>query len=348
VKAITIRLAVLLIAGLFVVLLGQSVHAQFQYVVCSKGWAPDMEEEHDAWGWATCFDWIAWSEMGGSFYWQSYIVDYTICRDEYPWKAHCDQCDPPWNECDDYAPGTAHVMPAMRQLGFDIEPRRPAPWYCIPPVLGGEAPLCNEIPETICGGCYLYCIFESDLNLTTGRTGVLHTIRSDPAGFFNDFSTVKVMNPGSGENEELHILSSFFRGGTNDFSGDWLEYWPVCGLEPTTVGIGDIGGFWYESQDAFSLGVGYRIQDVADPADSAAVYIADNSAGPARLIRDSVRIPAIEPETNSFYDDLIYYIDDYYYCLNHGPGPFPETMQPAELCSNTDYPILFDGNGHEL
>jgi hypothetical protein len=145
------------------------------------------------------------------------------------------------------------------------------------------------------------------------------------------------MDPGQGvlRRRDAREMPS---GATNGINKDWQQFFRVTEFTPTWVGISDVHHFVYDSQDWMGLHLKYGISATANPADSAAVYIANNPMGPARLIPESVKVPTLDDlntpmffEENNFYHQAGPWDDVYFYYLNHGPGPFKRLLMPSDL-----------------
>ncbi len=118
-----------------------------------------------------------------------------------------------------------------------------------------------------------------------------------------------------------------------------------------TVGLGDIGAFWGWVEDAQKVRLSWRLNYGTNPADSMALYVSDNPAGPARkvvTVKPLVLSPPPEGTTGLIDHNTLPAADNYYYWIDHGPGNFAPVRDPArrDLYSNSSNPIDYEGSGY--
>lgn len=295
------------------------------------------------WGWAACIDWLAEAYYEPSYY-QEWVVNEFVCTESDPgWYSVCNECGFPNYYCDYYAPSILRVHDMMRNhFRFAV-----ANWKGPPPATSAGAQL---VWDTLCETelCYMYAAFGDPSSLSYKHAAVVYGIDAI-AGLYTNLSNVYFMDPTDGV--KRWVLHEWLVEGPNGMAGTWSNWFGVCDFDHGLVGIGDIGSFDYLAQTSDGVRVSYRIQHTAEPDDSAAVYVSDNWYGPARLVRRSARIPEIDdlvdpPEYNYFTHHVPGYIDQYYYFLIHGRGPFPDSLSPSELYANSTFPVFFDGDNH--
>ena len=117
----------------------------------------------------------------------------------------------------------------------------------------------------------------------------------------------------------------------SEVRNDWNSSIKTCGWIPSSewlnyVSIDEIAAFSVNQYSNVAVELQFQIDEAANPSDIAAVYIVDNTLGPARLIETLVGVPVLEPAINTWYDTLLQYDDNYYYYLLHGcsaPNTYP-------------------------
>lgn len=136
---------------------------------------------------------------------------------------------------------------------------------------------------------------------------------------------VYYMDPYSGSLETA--LYEELQGGLDGY-GAWEDCITVKAYKPPT-GIGDICSFAAEQIGSY-VDLTFSIYDTADPQEKAAIYIADNTWGPARLISALVDTVLLLPEGNDWHDIWRNntYDSDYYYYLDHDYEPFDSVRAP--------------------
>jgi hypothetical protein len=229
--------------------------------------------------------------------------------------------------CDGYMPTPSEIQSRMDELGFKVGLNIPN--------AENTSEGADDVATLLCDGYLLYSWF---LRGGLYHAGVVYEIDDDGTGGFSTLSDLWVMNPDEGTKTSTNYLF-YFNPATNPL-GVWQLWMTVQSNPPSCpkVAISDISAFYYDSQDWMGVHLKYCISATADSTDSAAVYIADNPTGPARLIPESVTVPTRDDlntpgycEENNFCDQRGPWDDVYNYYLNHGPGPFQRVMMPSEL-----------------
>jgi hypothetical protein len=151
--------------------------------------------------------------------------------------------------------------------------------------------------------------------------------------------SIYYMNPDFGGKVEYNTYSTFSAGTVHGY-GSWSASVIVKDYDPTA--IGDIRSFAAQL-DGSNVRLTFEISEDADPAEKGAVYIADNPAGPARLIETLVDSVVYSPLINVWYDQWRYEHDNdyYYYYLDHSYAPFAETRLPTELRDTREAPVYY-------
>lgn len=102
------------------------------------------------------------------------------------------------------------------------------------------------------------------------------------------------------------------------------------------VSIDEISSYSALQHSNTEVELQFQIVSSASPTDMAAVYITDNTLGPARLVETLVGTPDLEPSSNTWYDTLLTYSDNYYYFMDHG-GACTD-IRPIDELKEADYP----------
>lgn len=282
------------------------------------------------WCWAACIEYIE-IDIGCQYHWsQCDLANWFVCRSPVPpFPTFCGWCCRS-SICDGYMALPTEIQTNLNALGFNAGSIHPA---------ANSSAGAQGVANYLCTGFYLYSWFTKEgLN----HAGVVVKIEDDGLGGFSTLSDLWVMDPASGV-MRITNYCFYFNAATNPVNGGghvwelWMPVWKDDESCPK-VGISDINHFVYDSQDWQGIHLKYGISATADSTDSAAVYVADNPTGPARLIPESVCVPTRDNlntpsyyEENNFTDQRGPWDDVYFYYLNHGPGPFERVMMPSDL-----------------